>query len=161
MNSIEPIAFVDGPAMLLAGIRQRHAAANAASSIEAQWHRFGAIPALPGRVGSKSYGVICGGDEAAIEFMCAHEVASFATVPAGVGRIKTPAQHYAVFLHPGKGAALADCWQAIWQGWLPQSAFKPVPGPEFEVRDEQGGAVGGAGVVQLWSPVAPRDVSSG
>lgn len=72
--------FEDHGPMLLGGLRAHHQFETMALTIPAQWERFRAMGAIPGRVGGIRYGAICGTDVAKqrLEYMCAVEVETFA-----------------------------------------------------------------------------------
>lgn len=145
---LEPIRYEDGRPMLLAGLRRHHAFADAARTIAAQWDDFRRLGALPHQRGTALYGVLCGADmeKQTFEYMTGAEVAEFD--PAHQGRMRVPAQHYAVFAHTGPGSDLQRTWEAIWNDWLPRSGRAPVDGPEFELY-------GGSEVIEVWSPIQP------
>jgi predicted transcriptional regulator YdeE len=152
---LEPVRFVDGPAMLLAGIRREHAYADAPRGIPAQWEAFRALGALPGQVDGVAYGVICGSapERQVFEYMCAVEVRDLAAVPAGMGRMRVQPQRYAVFAHAGPLATLHETWAAVWHEWLPRSGYEGVHAPDFERYDAAFDPRTGTGVVEIWYPV--------
>lgn len=125
-----PIRFEDGSPMLLAGLRRGHAFEEAGSGIAEQWREFLSGQEIPGRVGSFFYGVMCGADATGLEYMCGVGVNSFDALAAGTGRMRVPAQHYAVFRHP-KGAPLASTWRQIF-AWLDEGPFASANRPDFE-----------------------------
>ncbi len=106
MSTLEPVRYVQGRPMLLAGIRRHHAFAGMAKGIPTQWEDFLKLGPLPTQVGTTAYGAICGGDPKTeqMEYMCAVEVQSFDAVPKELGRMRVPAVRYAVFLHEGNVA---------------------------------------------------------
>jgi AraC family transcriptional regulator len=156
MNVTLAPRFEDSRAMLLAGLRQHHKFDEAAAGIPAQWQRFLALD-LP-MDGVPTYGVMCGTDQAErrFEYMCAVEVPSFESVRADIGRMRIPAQHYAVFTHKGHVATLRQTWDAIWSQWLPTSGFRPASTPDFERYDERFNPMTGEGVIEIWFPVEKR-----
>ena len=156
MTSIEPTRFADGRAMLLAGLRRHHAFDDAATTIPRQWAELAAVLPLPGQVGATTYGVICGSvpAERTFEYMSGVEVAAFDVVPRELGRMRVPAQRYAVFTHHGHVAGLRATWDAIWQDWLPRSGHRPANTPDFERYDERFDARTGGGEIEIWLPIA-------
>ncbi len=146
--------FEDGRAMLLVGLRELHGFDDAAAGIPSQWRRFVQL-GLVQHAGATTYGVMCGTDQAArrFEYMCAVEVPSFESVRADIGRMRIPAQHYAVFTHKGHVATLRQTWDAIWSQWLPTSGFRPASTPDFERYDERFNPMTGEGVIEIWFPV--------
>lgn len=155
MTAFEPSRFADGRPMLLAGIRRHHAYADAPRDIPRQWQELVALGELPGQIGKTTYGAMCGNDPSTrtFEYMCAAEVADFASVPSSLGRMRVPAQHYAVFTHRGHVSTLRETWDAIWSDWLPRSGIEPADTPDFELYDERFDPVTGSGVIEIWFPV--------
>jgi AraC family transcriptional regulator len=155
VTSIEPSRYADGRAMLLAGLRREHALDEAARSIEEQWRAFRALGPLPGQLGPTAYGVVCGSapDRRAFEYMCGAEVAAFDALPRELGRMRVPAQHYAVFVHDGHVATLRATWDAIWNDWVPRSGVRPADTPDFEFYGERFDPRTGLGGVEIWFPV--------
>ena len=152
----------DGRPLLLAGIRRFHSFAAAAASVPAQWEEFARTVlagGVPGQVGATTYGAMCQTDVPAerFEYLAGVEVAALERVPAGLGRMRVPAQRYAVFEHRGRIADIRATWGAIWQDWLPRSGFAPAPTPDFERYDERFEPASGEGVVEIWFPIAPLD----
>jgi AraC family transcriptional regulator len=144
-----PARFSDGPGRLLGGLRRTHPLAEAGPGIAAQWAEFRTWGPLPGRVGDAVYGAICGVADGRIEFLCGVEVADLAHLPEGIGRMRVPPAHYAVFEHRGPAAATGATWQAIMNDWLPRSGRTPAPSPDFEIHRP------GSTVVEIWVPVLP------
>lgn len=147
--------FTDAPAMLLAGIRRHHRMSEVARTIPAQWEEFRTMGLRDTRA-PRAFGAICGtrGDE--IEYMTAIEVDSFDDLPEGIGRMRVPAQHYAVFEHRGHISAVGPLWQAIMEDWLPASGYVDVETPAFELYDQRYDPETGAGGFEIWIPVARR-----
>ena len=156
---LEPIRFVQGRPMLLAGLRRHHSFAAAAEGIPAQWRAFRQLASVPHQRGATAYGVMCAGDPRTqtMEYMTGVEVAEFDDAAPHLGRMRVPAQHYAVFAHPGDASTLRNTWDAIWHEWLPRSGCTPADGPEFEVYGEGFDPETGTGRIEIWSPVQPPD----
>lgn len=152
---IEPARLADAPAMLLAGPRRHHAFADAARDIPGQWAELRALLPLPGQVGDVAYGAVAQADPArgTFEYMCAVEVASFDALPPALGRMRVPAQRYAVFVHRGGVATMRATWDAIWGDWVPRSGVRPADTPDFERYGEGFDPATGAGVVEIWFPI--------
>ena len=128
---VEPIRFEKGDAMQCVGIRRTHAYADAVAGIQKQWKEMASLGRIEGARGDTLYGIMCGADENSFEYMCGVEVADFAAAPAELGRIRIPAQEYAVFAVPDT-REIAQVWLGIWQEWIPQSAYEIAHTPEFE-----------------------------
>lgn len=140
--------------MLLVGLREQHSFDGAAAGIPSQWQRFVTLGLMPA-AGATTYGVMCGTEQAArrFEYMCAVEVPSFEGVRADIGRMRIPAQHYAVFTHKGHVATLRQTWDAIWSQWLPTSGYRSANTPDFERYDDRFNPMTGEGVIEIWFPV--------
>ena len=152
---IEPTRFADGAAMLLAGVRRWHAFADAPRDIPAQWMEFHQLPGLPPRAGAVTYGVVCASEpqRARFEYFCAIEVPSFDGLPPEVGRMRVPAQRYAVFTHRGHVSGLQETWRSIWEEWLPRSGHQPANTPDFERYDNRYDSATASGEMEIWFPV--------
>ena len=143
--------------MLMAGLRRVHTFSGAVHSIPEQWQALREMGTLPGQQGTEMYGLMCGADPAAqtFEYMTGVEVASFDALPPGTGRMRVPAQRYAVFIHRGHVSTLHTTWDAIWNGWLPRSEYRMANTPEFELYDERFDPRTGAGVIEVWASITP------
>lgn len=155
MPHFAPDRYVDAPAMLIAGLRRRHAFAEAAAEIPRQWAAFGARGVVPGQVGRTAYGVMCSSDVAgqSFEYLCGVEVPSFEGLPADLDRIRVPAGHYAVFEHRGHVSTLRRTWNRLWREWLPTSGESPADAPDFERYDASFDPATGLGGMAIWFPV--------
>ena len=125
--------------------------ADAVRGIAAQWREFAATD-IGGARDAHAYGIMCGADADGFEYMCGVEVADFADAPAHAGRIRIPAQRYAVFLHEGDASHLHETWRAIWDEWLPASGFSMAHTPEFERYPERTGPHG-AEPIEIWASI--------
>lgn len=141
--------------MLLGGLRQRYEFAAADLDLARQWQEFRWRPELPGRVGANCYGVMCGADSTGFEYMCGVEVQSFAGLPAETGRMRVPAQRYAVFAHDGHSSSLRSTWLQI-LAWLASGDFESAHAPDFELYGPDSDPLGGVGGVEVWVGVVPR-----
>ena len=141
--------------MLLAGLRRHHGFAESGRTIPEQWLAFQALGRLPGQRADVAYGVVCQSDRAreTFEYMSGVEVDAFDALPPAVGRMRVPAQRYAVFTHEGHVAGLRATWGAIWEEWLPRSGVTPANTPDFERYDERFDPRTGSGVVEIWFPI--------
>lgn len=156
MPLLEPTRIADGHAMLLAGLRRHHGFAEAVATIPAQWEDFRRLGPLPGQRDTVVYGVVCGSvpERETFEYLSGVEVASFDGLPRELGRMRVPAQRYAVFTHRGHVAALRATWDAIWREWLPRSGEQPANTPDFERYDARYDAAAGTGAIEIWFPIA-------
>lgn len=158
MRTFSPDRFVDGQPMLLAGLRRRHDFHAMHTGIPEQWQDFHALAAIPGRTGQNLYGVICGADAGGCEYLCGVEVVSLTELPADLGRMRVPAQRYAVFVHDGHVSTLRQTWQQI-MDWLPISNYVSAQAPDFEVYGPAYDTATGMGGTEVWIGVQPRDAA--
>lgn len=136
--------------MQLGGLRRRHEFASSGAGIAAQWQEFLAAPELPGRVGTHAYGVMCGADADGLEYMAAVEVASLADLPPDTGKMRVPAQRYAVFVHRGGPETIQATWRQILR-WLDANPdYKSAHQPDFEVY------AGANAPIEVWIGVVRR-----
>lgn len=145
--------FEHAPPILLAGIRRVHRFAELDSTIPAQWRDFVPLLPLAGQVGHTTYGAMCQQLPDGCEYMTGVQVEDFSVVPRELGRMRVPAQRYAVFTHQGHVSTIRDTWHAIWEEWLPASGLKPANTPDFERYDERFDAQSGGGIIEIWFPV--------
>lgn len=152
---MKPDRIVEGRARLLGGLRRVYSFAGAAESIPAQWQALGTMLPLPGQQCTTAYGVMCGADPQAqtFEYMTGVEVAALDALGPGYGRMRIPAQRYAVFIHPGHASTLHTTWAAIWNDWLPRSGYQAANTPEFEVYGERFDFRTGSGVIEVWASI--------
>jgi len=93
-----------------------------------------------------------------MEYMCAVEVTSFDQAPAGAGRMRVPAQRYAVFTHEGHVSGISKAWMRIWNEWIPRSGHRIAHTPEFERYDERFDPKTEGGVVEIWCSIVPGGI---
>lgn len=140
--------FVSRDGMLLAGIRQHHAVADAPRDVPQQWTTFNATALRAGA--TVCYGVTCAFDAAAqrMEYLCAVEIASFDGLPEGMGRMRVPPAHYAVFDVSGPASAIPATWGQVMQWEATNGVWEDAHTPAFERYDGEH--------CSIWLPVRPR-----
>jgi AraC family transcriptional regulator len=150
----EPTRFESAPAFLLAGLRRIHSFGAAPRDIPAQWQEFAPLLPLPGQRGTRTFGATCAAWEAEqrFEYMCGAEVESLDNVPEGMGRVRVPPAHYAVFTHDGPISTIRQTWDAIF-AWLAVSGRAPSQTPDFELYGELYDRHICAGIVEIWFPI--------
>ena len=153
MAELSPPRFEQGRAFLLAGIRRHHRFVDALSTVSRQWREFREHPHFRGPRAPRAYGAMCSTSGDSFEYMTALEVDSFDGLPADMGRMRVPAQQYAVFTHSGNVATLPETWQIIMEQWLPQSDYRDAETPAFELYDQRFDPATGEGGVEIWLPV--------
>ncbi len=136
--------------MLVAGLRRQHSFTDSVRTIPAQWDDFRSLPPLPGAVPGVTYGVICGAAAGGFEYLSGIEVADFAGLPADRGRMRIPAQRYAVFEHRGHVSGIQPLWQHAMDDWLPRSGLRSAHKPDFERYDLRFDPQSKTGVTELW-----------
>lgn len=141
--------------MLLVGIRRMQTYTGMQAAIPEQWVEFQQWLPLEGQRSAITYGVMCQQTPDGFEYMTGVEVGDFLDAPAELGRMRVPAQHYAVFVHDRGVETIGDAWTGMME-WLATSAWVDAHTPPFERYDTRFDPLTGAGVIELWLPVAPR-----
>jgi len=155
LDNLSPPRFEDGKAFLVAGVSGRFSHDNGAG-IPLLWQRYHQEGGnIPNRIGNVAYGVCCNGDDAGnFDYIAGVEVADFSDLPRAFGRVRIPAQRYAVFSHTDHISAIRRTVNTIWNHWLPNSTFKMADAPTFERYDETFDPVTGNGGLEIWVPLA-------
>ena len=153
--AVQPVRFASCPQMYLAGLRVHHDLGQAHRTIPAQWEAFRANPPVPRPPGADAFGVVCGHSAAQLEYMCAFEVVSLDGLPATVGKMIVPAQHYAVFLHEGPAWKVGEAWSGI-LAWLSGGEYESAETPDFEVYAPDFKPGASESRVEIWVGVRPR-----
>ena len=109
--------------LLVAGLNRRYDGLEDSAGVPGQWEQFAAEQLrIRGRVGATAYGVCFNlDDEGSMDYMCGVQVAAFGSQPSQFTCLRIPRQKYAVFVHREHIAGIRRTWDAIWNGWLPQS----------------------------------------
>jgi predicted transcriptional regulator YdeE len=154
MSSVTPERFEDDKPMLIAGLRRHHSFEAAEPGIAEQWREFLSRERIPGGIDSTFYGVMCGSDALGFEYMCGVEVQSFAPLAAGIGRMRIPAQRYAVFTHP-RLSTLGSTWHQI-LAWLSDSEYDSAHRPDFERYPSAPNPMSVSEGVEVWVGVVER-----
>lgn len=156
MEKLEPTRYADHRPMLIGGLRRHHTFADAPRGIPAQWLEVQTLAPIPGQIGATTYGISCGADASGMEYMCGVEVASLEALPPGMGRLRIPAQHYAVFVHRGHISGIGETWRRILEEWLPNAPCESAHTPDFEVYDQCYDAKARTGDVEIWISVTRK-----
>jgi AraC family transcriptional regulator len=149
---IESPQFRSVDVLLIAGLNQRYEGPEAGAGIPAQWRRFlESADAVGERVDEVNYGVCYNtDDQGGMDYLCGIEVAHFHALPASFAYLRIPAAKYAVFAHRGHISTIRGTWNAIWNGWLPQSGHEVLDAPIIERYDAGFDPHTGHGGVELW-----------
>jgi AraC family transcriptional regulator len=149
---IESPRFVDGQALLIAGLGMRH---SSNAGMPAQWQRFVPyIGTIAGQVGRCTYGVLHNGDDAGqVDYLTGVEVKDFSEVPKELSTVCIPVQHYAVFTHRDHVSSINKTWTAVFNEWIPASSHELADGPQFERFGEDFDGAKGTGSMEIWVPV--------
>jgi AraC family transcriptional regulator len=149
--------FEKGERLLMAGLRERYTC-EASAAVPSQWQRF--LPHLghmPRQIGGAAYGVRCNDDDAGnFDYICGVAVKDFAGISATWTRLRIPEQNYAVFRHLDHVSTIRRAWNAIWNSWLPASAYEAVDAPVFERYDKQFNSTTGQGGFELWIAIQAK-----
>lgn len=150
------IRFDSGPGTLLAGVRRHHRMSHAQVSVPEQWTEFRELGLNGGRV----IGAYCSMTQDGFEYMAGREVQRFDKLPPEIGRMRVPAQKYAVFKHEGNVREIGLTWQSIWRDWLPESGYEDAETPPLEVFGRSFNPDTGEGGLEIWFPVHERGAGS-
>lgn len=129
------VKFVDTPAMTLVGLRYQ--GKNQNNEISAMWdvfnHRASEIAHM---LEGAAYGVCRVPPdlpEGEFEYIACIPVSQVEAVPEGMQVVELPALKCAAYPHHGKLDKLGETYEALYQGWLPQSGLEVVePGFDME-----------------------------
>jgi AraC family transcriptional regulator len=150
---LEPPRFIEGKAILIAGLGQRFEYENM-DGIPALWERFRAfLGNIPGEIPGAAYGVIANSDDKGFDYICGVEVADFSDIDTALTKIRIPPQRYAVFVHRGHISTLRNTMHAIWGTWLPQSGHVVADAPSLERYGTAFDPRSGAGGLEIWLPI--------
>ena len=146
--------FISRPAFTVIGIKYR--GRNDNNEIPALWEAFFPDKAtlIEHKVDPRvSYGVEDNMDMTTGEFdyMAGYEVPAGWPTPAGLERWEIPAQTYAVF--NTTLPVIRQIFDYVYSEWLPQSGYRRVPGPEFELYDQDFDPGRGKLTMYLYVPV--------
>ena len=150
LDLVQPIAIEAAPldiesprfevldVLLVAGLNQRYGGLEDSASVPGQWEQFAAEQVrIAGRVGATAYGVCFNlDDEGCMDYMCGVQVTGFGSQPPHLTCLRVPRQRYAVFVHRDHIAGIRRTWDAIWNGWLPQSGHTVADAPLLERYDD-------------------------
>jgi AraC family transcriptional regulator len=113
-----------------------------------------AIGHIAGQVGATAYGVCHNGDdEGNFDYIAGVAVASFSGLPLEFGRVRIPAQKYAVFIHADHVSTVRRTVATIWNKWLPESGLEVADAPNFERYGEAFDGRTGLGGFEIWIPI--------
>jgi AraC family transcriptional regulator len=151
---LDPPRYETGRTLLVAGLGERYTF-ETNHGIPLQWQRFVPyIGAIPGQVGSVTYGVCCNSDGTGnFEYIAGVEVSGFDELPADFRRVRIPAQRYAVFTHRDHISTMRCTVYTIWNQWLPSSGHEVADAPDFERYDAEFDSRTGTGKVEIWLPL--------
>jgi AraC family transcriptional regulator len=150
--------FVDGKALLIAGLRRIYAPGEM-NQMAAQWQSFVPhIGKIPGQIGRATYGVCWqASDGVSLEYLSGVEVSGFAGMPGDFTVVSLEPMKYAVFPHRDHMSKLSKTIGGIFYKWLPESgcvaggdaetpAFLERYNEEFDPRTGMGG-------MEVWIPL--------
>lgn len=154
LPDLKPTRFESHDAFLIAGLAERYVC-ETSKAIPAQWQRFVPhIGHITGQVGAMAYGVCCNADdEGNFDYIAGVEVASFSALPPEFGRVRIPAQKYAVFTHADHVSTVRRTVATIWNKWLPESGHEVADAPNFERYGEAFDGRTGLGGFEIWIPI--------
>ena len=153
--AIEPPRFELLDVLLIAGISRRYEGIESGAGVPGQWSAFAAEhDRIRGRVGTATYGACFNlDDEGSMDYLCGVQVNAFAGQPSQLSCLRVPRQRYAVFVHCEHIATIRRTWDAIWNGWLPQSGHEAADAPLLERYEDHLHPQSGAGGIALLVPL--------
>jgi AraC family transcriptional regulator len=155
LADLQPPRFETLKPLLIAGLAERYDC-DSSKAIPAQWQRFaphiGNIPSQLG--GGTAYGVRHNSDDDGnFDYIAGVEVANFSQLPPELGRVRIPAQRYAVFSHRDHVSTIRRTIATIWSKWLPESGHAAADAPDFERYGEEFDPRTGMGGLEIWIPI--------
>jgi AraC family transcriptional regulator len=153
--NLQPPRFETLRPLLVAGLTERYDC-ESSKAIPAQWQRFQPhIGNIAGQIGGgTAYGVRHNSDdEGNFDYIAGIEVANFSQLSAELGRVRTPAQRYAVFSHGDHVSTIRRTIMTIWNKWLPESGHGVADAPDFERYGEEFDPRTGTGGLEIWIPI--------
>lgn len=126
---------------------------------EAICHRAGE---MTNRVGKAMYGIIYERPERErahpheLQYIASVAVRSAGKIPEGMVQRTIPAGKFAVFLHRGPIARIADTCREIYREWLPQSEWEHARIADVELYDERFDPESETSVMEYWISVKPK-----
>jgi AraC family transcriptional regulator len=134
---------------------QAHYSYDATAGIPGQWQRFMTLAAaIPQRRPGIPLGIASSVDaDGNFDYICAVEVAAFATMPADCVRVPIPAHRYAIFEHRDHISTIQQTYAAIWDEWLPAHELMSSDAPSIERHQQTFDPRTGDGGVDIWIPI--------
>ena len=157
LEALRPPRLADGQKLLIAGLSQ-HLTAETRKNLPALWQRFVPhIGSIPGEIAGITYGVVSNmDDQMNMTYLAGVGVTGFSGLPPEFARQTLAPQHYAVFPHHGHVSTINQTWSAIFANWLPKSDWQHAEAPSFERYDQRFDPATGAGVAEIWVPLAAK-----
>ena len=164
---LQPI-IVEKPELKFVGVEAPfiHALSPDANNLEVigkLWERFLHDSRKVGnRFGSEMYGVLYGrpvherkhADE--LQYIASVRVSAIEEIPEGMVARTIPSAAFAIFVHKGPIANIAQTGHAVYRVWLPQSDYKHADLPDVEMYDQRFHIESDASEMEYWIPVVPR-----
>jgi AraC family transcriptional regulator len=130
--TLKPRRYVDGKAMLVAGLKQTLTFEGMAA-IPAQWQQFMPhIGHVPGEIADAADGVCFNLTDSGMDDLTGVAVNEGTSTPKDLATIRIPAARYAVFRHDEHISRIGDSWGAVWGGGLEATGHKAASSPYLE-----------------------------
>lgn len=127
------------------------------------WERFlHRQSEVPNRIGRATFGIIYARPEAErrhvheLAYIAAAAVSSDGEVPPGMVAYVVPAGRFAVFVHRGPIAKIAETCREIYRQWLPQSDWEHAGMADVELYDERFDCASDRSEMEYWIPLHPK-----
>lgn len=89
-------------------------------------------------------------------YLAGFELSMDHEIPSGLEARTVPAADYAVFEHHGSLDTLHDTYNAIYNDWMPQSAYERLAADDFELYDERFKFGEPDSLMEIWVPVKKK-----
>ena len=148
--------FEDLDVLLIAGLNHRYIGLEDSAGVPGQWQQFATEQSqIRSRVGATAYGVCFNLDEeGSMDYLCGVQVTGFGSQGSQFACLRVPRRRYAVFVHGQHIAGIRRTWDAIWNGWLPQSGHEVADAPILERYDDHLHPQDGRGGFSLLVPLS-------
>lgn len=153
--------FVEAGPLIIAGLCEplTHSSQETIPRLWQQLHKRAAE--IPDRINGTGYGLCLNDGSAGFYYMAGFSVWDFANLPMGISRQLLPAQHYAVFTHPGHVMTIRDTIDDAFDQWLPDSGYtlnskSHPPLHFFEYYGENFNPITGMGDIEIWLPITRK-----
>lgn len=155
-HSTLSMRFIEAGPLLIAGLCEP-LTTNSHETIPLLWQQLARrIAEIPDRIDSVGYGLCI--NNRGYHYMAGYAVWDVANLPPGIHHAILPAQHYAVFSHPGHVIHIRNTIDEVFDHWLPNSDYtlnisSSSPLHFFERYGKEFNPITGTGDIEIWLPI--------